>query len=86
MSDKIEYESVTVDVPKQLMSFLRFEAKRMNQKLEATVQYYLVETLRSQMEAMSGEELIPYLGLKRVFFELLGDKNYGPNAEDTVEG
>jgi len=74
MSDKIEYESVTVDVPKQLMSFLRFEAKRMNQKLEATVQYYLVESLRSQMEAMSGEELIPYFGLDKVFFELLETK------------
>ena len=74
MSDKIEYESVTVDVPKQLMSFLRFEAKRMNKKLEATVKYYLVESLRSQMEAMSGEELIPYFGLDKVFFELLETK------------
>jgi hypothetical protein len=86
MSDKIEYESVTVEVPKQLMSFLRVEAKRRNQKLEATVQSYLVDILCSQIEAMSGEELIPHLGLNQVFFELLGDEKYGPNAKDTVEG
>ena len=84
MSVKIEYESViecesvTVKVPKQVMAFLRFRAGERDEKVEETIERYLLDSVRSLLECCSGEELIPYLGLDRVFYDLLADKRYKP--------
>ena len=71
-TQSIEYESVTVKVPKIVMDFYR---KIESNPIEA-LEYSIVDSARAQIEGMEGEEWIEIFGLKSVFHELLGDPRF----------
>ncbi len=78
----IEYESVTVKVPKSIANWYRRQAHDNTSSLEEEMQYVIIDSARSIMEAMSGEEVAIALGFGDIFYELLGDGNYKPEITD----
>jgi len=74
----IEYEQVTIKVPKQIMTFLRSQAMLDNFSLEEEIEYRLLDDVRASMEAMSGEDLINSLNVGPIFYDVLGDERYKP--------
>lgn len=72
MSEKIEYETITVKVPKVVMDFLRKTQDNTTEALE----YAIVDHTRAEMESMPGTEYIGVLGLKPVFYAVLGDQRF----------
>ena len=82
MSEKFETETVTIKVPKPIMSFLRYRAGIDNFSVEQEIEYDLLDGVRAEMEGLNGEELIAALNVGRIFYEVLGDERYKP-AEKT---
>ena len=80
MTEKIEFESVTIQVPKPILAFLRFQGGQREQSVEEEIIYDLLDNVRAELESMAGEELIPLLGLGPIFYDLLGDKRYKPQT------
>ena len=80
MTDEIEFESVTIKVPKPILAFLRFQGGRREASVEEEIVYDLIDDVRADLESMAGEELIPLLGLGPIFYDLLGDKHYKPQT------
>lgn len=82
---KIEFETVNIKVPKPVLEFLRFEAKAYKCSLEEEIEFDLLDKVRADMEALSGEELIKLLDFGSIFWEVLGDKNYKPEELETEQ-
>lgn len=76
--EPIEYESVTVKLPKPLLAVQRFLAGQDNQTIEEKLEYDLVDSIRAELEGMNGEDLIACLGIGPIFYQLLDDKRYKP--------
>jgi len=76
---KNEYETVTIQVPKPVMAFLRFQAKQENfDPVEKLIEYDLIDNVRAEFEGINGEELIAMFNLGHIFWEVLGDDRYKP--------
>jgi hypothetical protein len=82
MTDKMEYEAVTIKVPKRIMAFLRFQAGQQNIQVEEQIELDLLDNVRGEMEAMNGEELISMLEVGQIFYDILGDEHYKPKTTD----
>ncbi len=80
MSEKFEYEQVTIKVPKQIMAFLRFQAGQHDVQVTEEIEGCVLDDVRGLMEGMEGEELIGFLGMDTIFYELLDDQNYKPKG------
>ena len=74
----IKYEEVTIKVPKEIMSFLRFSAEQNKTSLKEEIENDVLGQVRAEMEAMDGQELIAWLGVGHLFYDLLGDEHYKP--------
>jgi hypothetical protein len=74
----IEYEQVTVRLPKQVMAFLRFQAGEEDVLVEEKIEQAVLADVRAEMEGLNGEELIAALGMDRIFYETLDDEHYNP--------
>ena len=75
----IEYESVTVKVPKQVMDLLRYAQPTTGDTPEEDIEYGIVEGVRSRLEAgmfSTPKDLADQFNLNPVFEEIL---------EDTIE-
>ena len=83
-TEKIEYESVTVKVPAKIATYYRHQAQDCKSSIEEEMQYAIIDHARSNMEAMSGEDVARALGFGDLFYEILGDERYKPKA--TVGG
>jgi hypothetical protein len=82
---KIEYEQVTVKVPKLVMDFLRATHKDRNfteTNTIAALEYAITDHVRAQMESMSGLEYIDLFDLKPVFYKVLNDDRFKPEETE----
>jgi hypothetical protein len=82
MTDEIEYEQVTIKVPKRIMAYLRFMAGRRDVQVEEEIEYDLIDNVRAEMEGMNGEELISTLEVGQIFYAILDDERYKPTTTD----
>lgn len=80
---EIEYESVTVKIPKNIMDLLRFRQKLTDETPESYVAYSIVENIRSQMDVNglmpTGRQLTDQFSLNKIFIEILDDPITEPN-------
>jgi hypothetical protein len=74
----IEYEEAVIKLPKQVMAFLRFMAGEEDVSLEEKLERVVIDDVRAKLEDFNGEELIRFLGMNRIFYEVLGDERYSP--------
>jgi hypothetical protein len=75
----IECEQVTIEVPKQVMAFLRFQTKQEDfESVEKLIEYDLLDNIRAEFEGKNGEQLTSIFELGPVFWEVLGDGRYKP--------
>jgi hypothetical protein len=74
---KIEYEQVSLRIPKAIMDYLRKTEDNPVQALE----YDIVDLLRGQVEGMSGKEWADLFHLSSVFYAVLGDERYKPQEQ-----
>ena len=51
---KIEYEKMTVEIPKILMPLLKHKANLNNHSVKEEAEYYLLDNIRAEMESMVG--------------------------------
>lgn len=68
--EEIEYEEVTIRVPKRVMDYLR----RIYGDAVEHLEYHVVDHVRADLDAMSGRELVGLFGLETVFQTVLGDR------------
>lgn len=68
----IEYEQVTVKVPKLIMDYLRKTEDDPKVWLEETV----VDSVRAELEGMTGKEWIEHFKLGPVFKEVLDETRF----------
>ena len=80
----IQYEQVTVKVPKPIMEFLR-KTDCDNVGPESWIESAIVEDVRSYLEFVEAKELADWFKLSPVFVEVLGDKNYKPTTDQEVK-
>lgn len=73
---KIEYETVTLQIPKLLMDFLRKTPGGYGPSAVAYLEYSVVDMIRADLEARNGEEIIEWNGLGPVFRTILKDKRF----------
>ena len=73
---KIEYETVTLNIPKKLMDWLRSMEKAEGKTAIQQLEYEIVEHLRANIEALTGQELIELFELAPIFYELLKDERF----------
>jgi hypothetical protein len=67
----IEFETVTLKVPKNVLEYFRVQAKMDNETLEQNLEYHLVELCHSSMEGMSPDTLMEIFNVKPIFKEIL---------------
>lgn len=72
----VEYEQVTVKVPKLIMDFLR---KTEGDPVES-IEFTIVDGVRADIEGMTSEAWAEVFSLNKVFYEVLGDQNYKPKS------
>jgi hypothetical protein len=82
-TEPIEFEQVTIKVPKRIMAFLRFQAGYRDVQVEEEIEYDLLDNVRAEMEGLNGEELISMLEVGRIFYDILGDERYNPKPKTT---
>jgi len=82
---EIEYEQVTIKVPKPVMAFLRFQAAQQEMQIEEHIEYQVLDSVRVEMEGFEGEELIGALGVGPIFYEVLSDERYKPTTDQEVK-
>jgi hypothetical protein len=77
MSKEIEYEQVTVNVPKAVMDLLRFAESVLEQSPKEWIEYYIVETVRSGLDSNmflpDAAALVEKFNLNPVLQEILND-------------
>jgi hypothetical protein len=67
----IEFESVTLKVPKNVLEYFRLQAKMDNETLEQNLAYHIVELCHSSMQGMSPNTLMEIFNVKPIFKEIL---------------
>ena len=77
MIEKIEYESVTVKMPKAVMDLLRYAQSITGNTPDQDIAYYAVESVKSRIEvngfSPSPKALAAQFNLNPVFKEILDD-------------
>jgi hypothetical protein len=73
---EIEFEEITLRIPKKLMEFLRKTPGGYGPSPVAYLEHSIVDVIRSDLEALSGEEIIEWNGLGPVFREILKDERF----------
>ena len=73
---KIEYETVTLKIPKKLMDWLRSMEKAEGKTTEQQLEYDIVDHQSANIEALTGQELIEIFELAPIFYELLKDERF----------
>jgi len=73
---KIEYETVTLKIPAKLMDWLRSMERAEGKTAIQQLEYEIVDHLRANIEALTGEELISLFELDPIFYELLKDERF----------
>jgi hypothetical protein len=73
---KIEYETVTLNIPKKLMDWLRSMEKAEGKTVIQQLEYDIVDHQRANIEALTGQELIELFELAPIFYELLKDERF----------
>jgi hypothetical protein len=63
------------------MAFLRFKAGQEETSVEEQIEQSVLGDVRAEMEGFSGEELIRFLNVGRIFYEILGDEDYKPKEK-----
>lgn len=78
MSEKIECESVTVQVPKAIMEFLRSIEKPISMTAKEYIEYNIVECVRADIDAwetfISPKEVAEGWGLNPIFKTIINDE------------
>lgn len=73
----IDYETITVKIPTNIMNLLRFIQKISNETPESYIEYYIVENIRSMMDTNSlmptAKQLTEQFNLNKVFTRILDD-------------
>jgi hypothetical protein len=73
----IEYESISIEVPKQVMELLRFAESLAGMSPKEWIEYYIVETARSGLDSdmfvPEPKELAEKFGLNPVFKKILDE-------------
>jgi len=69
MTDEIEFESVTLRLPKALINYV----SRIYGDTTAWLERFVVDWLRIDVENKTGEELIELFGLRPVFKAIFGE-------------
>jgi hypothetical protein len=73
---KIQFENVTLRIPKKLMDFLRRMPGGYGSSPIAYLEYSVVDMIRADLEALNGQEIIEWNGLGPVFHAILKDKRF----------
>lgn len=73
---KIEYEKVTVEIPKNVMDLLRFASETREETPEEWIQWAAIDTARAQLDSgeflPTAQALAEKFSLNHVFLEILG--------------
>ncbi len=75
MGEKIEYETITVRIPKKIMSFLR-ETKTLTETPEEYLEYTIVDSVRADIDGgvfSDPERIAEGYGLQPVFQAIVND-------------
>lgn len=72
----IEYETVTLKIPAKLMDWLRSMEKAEGKTPIQQLEYDIVDRLRADIEALTGQELIELFELAPTFYELLENERF----------
>jgi hypothetical protein len=67
----IEFETVTLKAPKNVLDYFRLQAKMDNETLEQNLAYHLATLCHSSMEGMSPDNLMEIFNVKPIFKEIL---------------
>ena len=68
---EFETEKVTLEVPKNILEYFRFQAKMDHETLEQNLQYHIVALCHSQMEGISPDAIMEAFNVKPIFKEIL---------------
>jgi hypothetical protein len=74
----IEYEEVSIKLPKLVLQYLRGTAIMQGRSAEEETALEVIDMVRSDMEGMNGEDWIETLGLGSIFYQLLKDERFKP--------
>lgn len=71
MNDKIEFQEVTVKVPKKITHYIE---NVLGQTVKAFLEYSVVDSIRADLESRTGKTLAEVMELQDVFMVVLGEK------------
>ena len=83
---KIECTKLTVEIPKILIPLLEHKASLNNSSVKEEAEYYMLDSIRAEMEGMEGMEFIEFYKAGPVFYELFGDERFKPEEKTEIEG
>lgn len=81
----IEFEQVTIRLPKPIMAFLR-QTDCDNQGPENWIEYVVVDAVNAYLDDVEPREMIDWFKLGPTFHSILGDKNYARASEEATVG
>jgi hypothetical protein len=67
----IEYETVSLKVPKKVMNWLRALEKGTQESPIEQLEYIILDEVRASIDGVTGKELIDWFGLDPIFLQLL---------------
>ena len=78
MSEKIEFENITIRAPKKILDFLRAHEKDMGRTAEEYIEFNLVQGVRADLDAgdvftPTGPEIAKYWDLNVIFKQMIND-------------
>ena len=76
--EEIEYETVTLKVPKKIMAILKSMAENYAPDPISYLEWRIVDCIRADLEAAKGDEIIDWLGLAPIFHQVLDDERFKP--------
>jgi hypothetical protein len=82
----IEYENVTIKVPKVVLNFIRnvkLDKNDPSETVESWIAWHVVDDVRGFCEGAEFRDWADALGLSPVFVELLGDERYAETESET---
>lgn len=82
LEQEIEYQTFSVKIPKKIVPILEYNRKGNGNKTLEEIELTVVDNARSQLEALTGDDVIEVLELGPTFFALLGDEKYKPRTSN----
>ncbi len=68
---EIEYETITLKLPKKIMNWLRALQEGTGETPEEQLEYIILDEVRASIDGITGTELIDWFGLDPIFLQLL---------------